>query len=87
MWVGEGRERRGRWGGGAYVERLGGPEKAGWDCGASPEKEGEREGGRREGGKETRGAAGQVVSGQHCSPASRCRHGPCRPAGRLHGAL
>ena len=61
------------------MERLGGPEKAGWDCGASPEREGEggREGGGREG---DRGVAGQVVSGQHCSPASRCCHGPRCPA-------
>lgn len=30
MRMGEERGRRGRWGGGAYVERLGGPEEAGW---------------------------------------------------------
>ena len=55
--MGEGRER-GRWGG-AYVERLGGPEGAGWgwgwDCGASSEGEG-REGGR--GGRPRSGRAG-----------------------------
>lgn len=30
MLMGEERGSRGRWGGGAYVERLGGPEEAGW---------------------------------------------------------
>lgn len=66
-------------GGGAYVERLGGPEEVGWGVrggtvGASPE----RQGGRAE-EKRDRGVAGQVVSSQHCSPASRCRHSPPLP--------
>lgn len=37
-------------------------------------------GGERAGGKGGRGAAGQVVSGQHCSPASRCCHSPPLPS-------
>lgn len=72
MRVGEGRERGGRWGG-AYVQRLGGPEKAGWDCGASPGREGEREGGRKEGGRrEEQPGSGQRSAVLSClSPPPR----------------
>lgn len=86
MRVGEGRERQGRWEGGLRGEagraRGGGVGGEGWDRGASPERQGERAG-----GKGDRAAAGQVVSGQHCSPASRCLHSPRCPALTLHGAL
>lgn len=76
--MGEGRER-GRWGGGLTWRGWEGPRGRGGGGGGTvvPALKGR---GGREGGEGDRGAAGQAVSGQHRSPASRCHQSARGPA-------
>lgn len=76
-------------GGGAYVERLGGPKEAGWGTVVPALKKG-----REERTEPSGGAAGQTVTSQHCSPATTGYHHlllllpqPCCPVHTLHMAL
>ena len=68
--MGEGRENRGRWGGGLRGEAGRAQGGGVGDGGASPEK---REGGK-DGAERSGGAAGQAVTSQHRSPATTGYH-------------